>query len=287
MEDFGRGKKYLQDHFRHVKPWADLARQELAANAPGQNPRVSFCFMIDEYFTEDPGLSPHDAVERLCDAAMDADLPLDYIGRESGCARAGTIPLAELVQERLVPDPIPGANGFRPEVKQTGWLCNGQRSPEAASEALREVQWEPPVEAGARNHSIFLDVELRGRGKWSCSFLAAIWQLLRLGLLRDNGKPVVTPQTWSRELPNRWDQLPPVVQVNPDATFFAAYRTMSILDSDFLPIESAVRMILDRVDLNAEVHSQVRARAEADCGWLPDEVIKRVAYVFVTRPARG
>jgi hypothetical protein len=280
MEDFAHPQDDLVEHFRRVKPWADLARQELAANATGQTPRVSTCFMIDDYFARDPGIKPHEAVDRLCSAASDAAVSLDYIGRESGCARAGTADLAALVEARLVPDPMPGANGFRPEVKQTHWLCNGERAPQSA-EALREEPWTPSVEAGARNHSIFLDVELHGQGKWSCSFLAAIWQLFRLGLLRDNGRPVVTPERWSPDLPNSWDEIPPVVRVNPDATFFTAYRTLSILSSEFLPIESAVRMILGRVDVTGEVRRQLRERSKADCNDLPADAVARLGYVFL------
>jgi hypothetical protein len=146
---------------------------------------------------------------------------------------------------------------------------------------MRHELWEPPAEAGARNHSIFLDVELLGGDKWSCSFLAAIWQLFRLGLLRDNGRPVVTPEPWSEDLPNSWDEIPPVVQVNPNATFFTAYRTLSILSSEFLPIESAVRMILGRVDVTGEVRRQLRERSKADCNDLPADAVARVGYLFL------
>jgi hypothetical protein len=289
MEDFRGGEGYLQNHFERVRPWADVAKQELPGNSRGTTPRVSTCFMVDDYFTRHPTLTPATVLPEMIRAAEQAGVPLDYIGRESACASAGGVELAELVQGRLVPDPPPGSNGHRPSVLESGWLCNGQRSPETA-EAMRSVgPWQPPEENGARNHSIFLDVELRGQGRWSCSYLAAVWQLLRLGQLRDHGRPVAEPQDWdpAATFPDSWDDLPPIIRINPRAMPFCAYRTVSIMDGDFLSIESAVRTILGRVDVDAEVRRQILERSRSDCTALPLELVERLSYVFLPATKAG
>src|SRR5690606_35636054 len=100
-------------------------------------------------------------------------------------------------------------------------------------------------------HSVFVDVELwderAGARTWSCAYLAAVWQLLRLGLLRRDGAPVTVPRPWPEVLPQAWDLLPAVVQVNPRAAPFTAYRTFSVLPVGFLSTEHAVRTILSQV----------------------------------------
>src|SRR3546814_14147440 len=64
--------------------------------------------------------------------------------------------------------------------------------------------------------SVFMDVELwsetdKGR-LWSCPFLAAVWQLARLGLLRHLGEPVLAPRPWTgRAFPQDWDDRKSVV----------------------------------------------------------------------------
>jgi hypothetical protein len=244
--------------------------------------------MVDDYFSRFS--SPSDVLPGIIAAADAAGLTIDYVARESGCAEANGVALAELVRGRLVPDPPPGTNGTRPPVEETGWLCNGQRSPAAEpAEALREIsRWQPPVENGARNHSIFIDLELwdqrpdgRSPKRWSCSFLAAVWQLLRLGLLRDEGKPVVAPRKWFTDFPEDWDELPPIVQVSQTANPFSAYQTLSVLDPGFLSIESAVRMVLQRVGIDPAVQSQVIERSAREGISLPADVVERIAYVFL------
>jgi len=296
MEDFAEGPAFLREQFERVRPWALVAKQQiLPGSAGGSRPRVSTCFMVDDYFSRFS--SPSKVLPELLAAADAAGLAIDYVARESGCADADGVALAELVQGRLVPDPPPDTNGTRPPVEETGWLCNGQRSPAAeATEALREItRWQPPVENGARNHSIFIDVELwdqrpdhrRGR-RWSCSFLAAVWQLLRLGLLRDEGKPAVTPRKCLTDFPEDWDELPPIVQVSQTANPFSAYHTLSVLDSGFLSIESAVRTVLQRVDIDPAVQSQVTRRSRREGICLPEDVVERIAYVFLPgNPAGG
>ncbi|GAB3882177.1 hypothetical protein GCM10029964_039520 [Kibdelosporangium lantanae] len=182
MEDFAAGPAALGAQLRRVAHWAGPASGfDLPAKA-----RVSTCFLIDDYFT--PFSTPAEVLPVLLRAADDAGLRIDYLAREASCAYADGVPLANLVAERLTAVPSPGTNGSRPPALDIGWLSNGERSPVVAQgEAMRRTTWAPPVEIDARNHSVFVDVELwsePGNGRlWSCAFLAAVWQLLRLGLV--------------------------------------------------------------------------------------------------------
>jgi hypothetical protein len=74
--------------------------------------------------------------------------------------------------------------------------------------------------------------------------------------------------------------MPAVVQLNPEATPFRAYRTFSPLDPRFLPIELAVRTILGQVAVDPLVTAQVLARAGAEKITLPDEAVDRISYQF-------
>lgn len=280
MEDFAEGPQRIRDQFRLVAPWAETVRKTVHPKA-----RVSTCFLIDDYFSRFS--TPAHVVPMVIEAAADAGLAIDYLARESGCARAGTVDVARLVLDRIVVDPAPGTNGSRPPLTKSGWLCNGGREADTVqSEAMgAESGWRPPVQNAARRHSIFVDVELwdepRGTRVWSCPYLAAVWQLMRLGLLRHHGKAVVSPSPLTEGFPGDWDALPPFVQLNPGATPFSAYRTASVLSTRFLPVELAVRTILSQVAADPDVLSQVAGRARGEGLHLEDEVVDRVSYVFL------
>ncbi|MGW4913522.1 SCO2522 family protein [Streptomyces sp. NPDC004270] len=286
MEDFVEGPERLARHFAAVHPWASAGRQAQV----GRRPRISTCFLIDDYFSR---LStPAQLIPPLLAAAREAGLGIDYLARESGCAapdpavRDGT-PLAESVMHRLVESPPPGSNGYRPPVSRTGWLTNGQRTPSARTSAALAANeaWQSPTETLARGHSVFLDIELWSgdavEPNWSCAFLASVWQLARLGLLRDKGQPVLTPVSWDSDVfPDDWDALPPVVQLDPHAAPFTAYTTCSVLPARFLPVEHAVRVILDQVQIENDVLGQIAARAARERLTLPAGIVDRVSYVF-------
>jgi hypothetical protein len=284
MEDFEAGEDFLAEQFRQVAPWVAAARQACAQLVAPRTPRISTCFLVDDYFTRFS--SPDVVVPQLVRAAAASDLRIDYLARESGCAQADGVMLARLVEDRLVPEPPPGTNGSRPPLAETGWLCNGQRSPSGtATEAMGAVRpWRPPTQNAANRHSIFLDVELWDDGPsgrtWSCPFLAAVWQLLRLGMLRYEGRRVGVPQALRDGFPSDWDRLPAVVQLNDTAYPFSAYRTMSVLASRFLPIEHAVRTIVSQVAVDSAVARQAVDRAAAEGLALPRELVERIDYVF-------
>ncbi|CAL9545443.1 hypothetical protein SUDANB176_04332 [Streptomyces sp. enrichment culture] len=293
-EDFDRGAARLREHFAHARPWVDAVAASAALDTGGKRLRMSTCFLIDDYFSRFS--SPADVVPALLAEAERAGLAIDYLARESGCAEADGFPLARSVARRLVESPPPGSTGVRPPVAETGWLANGRRSPAPGGpapdsrrkEAVPSV-WRPPHETAARRHSVFLDAELwdddGSHRTFSCSFLAAVWQLLRLGLLRHDGSPVLRPVLWDGgDFPRDWDDLPPLLQLNPAAAPFAAYRTCSLLPSRFLPVEHAVLVVLEQTDVDVDALRQVTERSAREGIALPDSIADRTSYVFYPGP---
>jgi hypothetical protein len=291
MEDFEAGPERLREHFAEVRLWVDAARASAARRTGGKRPRISTCFLIDDYFTRFS--TPAELVPLVLKEAEKAGLVIDYLARESGCAVADRIELAESVMHRLVESPPPGSYGSRPSVSQTGWLANGQRTPTTKRAALGEVKgWQPPQETAARNHSVFMDVELwsekDGRRLWSCPFLAAVWQLARLGLLRHLGEPVLVPRPRAgEEFPHDWDRLPPLLQLNPQAAAFSAYRTCTLMPNRFLAVEDAVRLILDQTEVDSGALGQVAERSAREGLAVPAAVAQRATYVFYEEPVNA
>ncbi|MGW1210585.1 SCO2522 family protein [Streptomyces sp. NPDC002499] len=295
LEDLEGGPARLREHFQRVRPWADAARADTAARTAGRTPRISTCFLIDDYFTRFS--TPADLLPMILEEAGRAGLVIDYLARESACAVADKVPVAQAVADRLVESPPPGSYGARPPVSQSGWLANGQRTPVArpAQAMRRAAPWQPPSETAARRHSVFVDVELwdqdrDGNRVWSCAFLAAVWQLARLGLLRNEGEPVLTALDVTTrdgrppEFPGAWDELPPLLRLDPAAAPFSAYRTWSVLPSRFLSVEHAVRVVLDQTDVDAGALRQATERAGREGLSTPDSVADRVSYVFYAGP---
>lgn len=289
MEDFAAGPERLRDHFARIAPWVATAK-----SLAGPKRRISTCFLIDDYFTRFS--SPAEVIPMVTRAAAKAGLRIDYLALESGCAEAGGVDIARLLLARLVAEPPVGSNGARPPMEENGWLCNGVRSPSDVTPAAMstDTDWRPPLELGARRHSVFLDAQLwsveeDGSRLWSCPFLAAVWQMLRLGLLRDRGEVVLPAQPWNEEeaFPDDWARLSPLVRLNPQATPFCAYRTFSVLDSRFLPVEHAVRVILEHTAADPEALRQVAERSAKEGLAVPPELTQRVLYAFATTGTRG
>lgn len=288
MDDFREGEARLREQFRRVAPWARTAAEGIAAALPARaKPRISTCFLIDDYFTRFS--SPPEVATALVAAAADAGLTIDYLARESGCATAGDVDLAALVQRHIVDEPAEGANGGRPAPTVSGWLTNGVRSPALGPGPAMAPprRWQPPRESAARNHSIFVDVELwsdgpDGRRLWSCPYLATVWQLLRLGVLRHKGEPVAEPvPVTAADLPSDWDEMPAIVQLGAAAAPMRAYRTFTVMDGRFLPIELAVRTILGQVAIDPAVAAQILGRARAEHLDLPEETVGRIGYALL------
>jgi len=286
MEDLVAGPERLQALFEQVAPWARAATAAVQVRAG--RPRVSTCFLVDDYFAELD--SPAQIVPEILAAAQRAGVVIHYLVREAACARAvgrnGQVSPAELLISSLVEEPEPGTTGWRPPAVKSGWLSNGRRSP-AALEALAAMdvrEWAAPVQNAARRHSIFVDVQLWDddgpERTWSCPLLAAAWQLLRLGLLRQYGQPAVEPVDQPETWPPQWSQLPAITRMDPKAPPFAAYASLSVLSPRFLPVELAVRTILGQVGADPLVVQQIADRAGAEGVPFAVDALDRIQYVF-------
>ncbi|MFE2428613.1 SCO2522 family protein [Streptomyces sp. NPDC059373] len=289
-EDFEAGAERLRDHFAQV---GLLARAAMTP-AGRSRLRVSTCVLVDDHL---PRFSSPDAVVQLLrDATAGVGLEVDYLMRESGCDQAEGVGVGALLLGRLVPEPAVGSTGAQPPPAEPDRLSNGVRSPHSgAPEAMSpDPEWTPPLEIGARRHSVFLDTRLwhedaDGRRHWTAPFLSAVWQLLRLGLLRNRGEAVLRARPWSWETPPRgWDDLPPLVQLNPRAAPFCAYRTFSVLSGSDLPAAHAVQIILGHTAADAGALRQAAARSTAEGITLPVGLAERVEYASVPgHPAGG
>jgi hypothetical protein len=290
LEDVRAGPDRLRTLFAEAAPWVEAASHSARAHLPPgeRGPRVSTCFLVDDYFSDLFG--PAELVPSVLEMAEAAGVVIDYLARESACAElygpVGRVSPAELAIGRLVVEPAPGTTGGRPPTSETGWLANGRRSPDPAEASAMDVHtgWEPPEQAARGRHSVFIDVELwdddDGDRTWSCSALAATWQALRLGLLRADGEPLVEPVRAPDPWPADWRDLAPVVRLNPTAAPFAAYFTTSILSPRFLPIEAAVRTILGQIWPDPAVAGQLIDRAAKEGIALPWDVLDRISHVF-------
>jgi hypothetical protein len=302
MNELGEGRAPIVRQFRRVAPMV-RAFTEVAGAEFGPSARVSTCFLVDDYFRQHT--DPREVIPLLLDCAAECGVTIDYLAREAGCwevpafadgVTAGEpIRLAEMVAARIVAEPLPKeSTGRRPPTAESGWLCNGRRSSDdEPALAMRTTPYRPAEEFGRHEHSVFLDVQMwstpgetaDGLTRWSCPFLASVWQLLRLGMLRHDGAVVVRPYPWSdqQSWPERWWEMPSVVQLNPDAHPFAAYRALSILPHRYLGIEHAVRVILDHLELDQEVIDQTVARGERESirVSVPRVVSQRLAHVIM------
>jgi hypothetical protein len=285
MEDFAAGPDRLDARFARVAAWMERAEGAVRRRPDqdgGQRRRVSTCFLIDDYFTQ--FATPAEVLPVLLEAAQRNELKIDYLARESACAEADEVPLAALIAGRLTAMPAEYDNGSRPPVLESGWLCNGRRSTENDNkEAMRQKAWTPPTEIGARNHSVFVDVQLwhdkGGIRTYSCAYLAAVWQLLRLGMIRNEGSSVVHPATLE-SFPERWAEMPSIAQLNADATPFCAYRTFSTLPKRFLQVEAAVHVVLNQISPQPEVLDQLVSRSAREGVEISSDLTERIEYVF-------
>ncbi|MFI1989232.1 SCO2522 family protein [Actinoplanes sp. NPDC020271] len=276
MEDLA-DENYLVDYFANVEPWFKAITGNAGSGRNAQ--RISTCFLIDDYFSQLGG--PEEIIKKVLRAAELNNLTIDYIARESSCAEMEGVSLARKVFEQIVPEPHPGTTGARPTVKESGWLSNGKRSPNvSAAPALAMSAWEPPIQTAAARHSVFVDVEIRDRDKWSCAFLAAVWQLLRLGLIRPKNAGLMQPVSIST-YPDTWAEMPPVIQMTPRPRPFCAYRTVSILPAGFMEVELAARTVLQRVRIDDYAGRDLITRADNEGITLSADILNRIDYAFI------
>ena len=302
LDDFADGDRVITRQLEQAAPWLEAADKRTRKRF-GRNARISTCLLIDDYTPPtsagDPP-KPSEVVDIVTAAAEQAGFKIDYLAREDGCAVACERPysgprdqsrLADIVDGLIVEEAAVGANGSRPPTAQTGWLSNGQRSPTVAV-AMDAPGWRPPEEFGEFRHSVFVDVELWSLDEsradlervYSCSLLTAVWQLLRLGLLRNAGRAVATPYRFGQGegFPDLWTQLPTITQLTPNAAPFAAYQTLSLLPPHYRAAEHAAEIIIDHLKFDEAVLKQTadRARGEATPIMLPDNPARRTSHLF-------
>jgi hypothetical protein len=198
--------------------------------------------LIDDYYGA--AGSPSDAIPAILRAAADVGIRIDYLARESGCARVGSVPLAQLLDAALRNTSGESARssggGLRVLDRFESSHGIGQVKVRHVDPAPAQARRCPRTTGRARTEWTF---------NWSCSFLAAIWQLLRLDELDGLADGVGRPSPWSptdRHL--EWSDLPPIIRLNREAAPFAAERTLSVLPASYLPVELKVHEFLRRVD---------------------------------------
>ncbi|MEU7139678.1 SCO2522 family protein [Nocardia sp. NPDC046473] len=303
MKSLLDGEDKIRAHFERVTRLVELHTKE-AELEYGPSARVSTCFLIDDYFGSNT--NPTEVLDKVLGIAEKCGLRIDYLAREAGCwetpqyvdkrLTGQQIPLAEMVASWVVAEPLKQTTGRRPPDVESGWLCNGRRSSEHDSEqAMQVVEYRRPEEFASREHTIFLDIELwntrtnkdgEEHTRWSCPFLASIWQLLRLGMLRYEGKAVVVPQPRPEHWPASWWEMPSVIALNPHAAPFQAYRALSILPREYVKIEHAVQTILDHIVIDPEVLQKAVERADGEGITIPREVTGRLSHMFVDEVAK-
>ena len=235
--------------------------------------QVSVVVLIDDYFwTKKYELSREDIADEVVQYSAEKSIPLDFVVYESALAES-----VEMMFSRIAPFPIVGAGSRQVDsVDRSQWLSNGQAgrklarsttSPRLGMSRTADGPDETLVER-PRPHSLHIDVEMYAddeddQRKWACPVLAAWWQLVRLGMLRDNEGNASYPSD---------------TKVISDHGKLFAKRTLTALSPDFLEIEAAVRTILCQVNIPQMWQDQLR-----DGKPIPksDEHLSRMSYIFI------
>jgi hypothetical protein len=251
-DTIAQGRDVLAEHFSAIHTVAQTAirawtiQKAQAYKQPVsaiRKPLVTTCFMFDDYHNRPAAsTSPAEPLGLILDAAADANVQIDYVVREAAYAPMAEVVLTSLMREARV----------RATDEGSGWLL--------AEEPRTQYAMAMGYEERAPTRSpINISVELyshpagtKGRTSWACPFLASMWQIHRLGGVA--GLPTPEPTQVLGELPNwkHWEDVPSVIQRNPDAAPFAAAETFSILPNAFTPVEGAVDRIIAALNMNAE-----------------------------------
>ena len=238
---------------------------------------VSTSVLIDDYFwTPGAGPSPDDLAELITGwrtrFRQAHGISIDFIVFESSLADT-----VKTLHRRIVSLPKEGAGSDAIDASALpSWISNGQenRPTSSPTDLAPKMGLSPRQEEGRtlrqtpRPHAVRIDVELYsekdGKRVWACPLLAAWWQLVRLGMLRDEGDvPIVPPNT--------------IDLSGGDRTLFAK-RTLTALNPQFLEIEVAVRTILGQAALPDNWLKTLRDGRE-----IPGRLghLDRIAYVFL------
>ena len=239
--------------------------------------KVSTAVLIDDYFYRSS--SDAELLDRVVAAIIEYaetaknEIQLDFIAFEADVADS-----VRTLVNLITREPHAGA-GSRSQAEleyHDRWLGNGQAGRGRTVKKIRRlgrVEALPLEESTAgrnrRQHSIAMDIELlslrNGIELWSCPLLAAWWQLVRLGMLRDDhGEPTMPKRTIALGL----DENVPL----------HAKRTLTALVPEFLEVEAAVQTILRQTALTGDLRSHLKdSRLEIE----PRDHLKRISYVFV------
>jgi hypothetical protein len=259
--------------------------------------KISITLMLDDYFDVAGGVPPDEGEIMLLEALSHHQIKVDYIAYEASFAEELSDnnhereTLADRFLRLLEPFPRWGESSFGGRYgpknliegsdEPVGWISNGdptRRGSEHESLFLRSSSPLQPDVHPEHRTSIALDVqiyeqhEIKGSGRklkngtdgkerrWSCAYLAACWQLSRLGGFLDptTNAPVV----------------PPRLKALTEGSGFFANRTLTLLSPSMLRVEHAVRVLLSQVRCDSRF--QRRLTQGRDYFDLNDHI----AYVF-------
>jgi hypothetical protein len=83
MEELENGEEPILRQFEQIKPWLEAARASVLSG--DEKPRVSTCFLIDDYFQRWPDAP--EIMAKLLRLSRQEGVTIDYVARESACAR--------------------------------------------------------------------------------------------------------------------------------------------------------------------------------------------------------
>jgi len=211
----------LAVRLERVKIWADAAELRLKQETGEE---ASTVHLIDDYSCN---FKPQRIIRQIIDAAKQSKLRVDYLAREGAC-----VPLAGIVLDQLATTEV-----FAKGESVAHWFDSTLEAARAGdAEGGRLRFWGEIYYKYAEN-------------EWACAHLAAVLQLLRLGVLHypDFDKPFLLKN--KDELPawRKWDEVPGLIQLNPDAAPFQARETFSILPKAYIGVETLVKKIIARL----------------------------------------
>jgi hypothetical protein len=278
-----KGPERMTEYFQEISFCVDAGiqmhriQQASEQNVPIDNsalPVVSLSFMYDDCNIEKGRRRPPaEHIELILGAAAAAGIQIDYIAREGAY-----IPAAQHMIRQLYP-PLEQSGSSAAQLKQA-W--NRPGIPPSSGAIFTDIELHDlPVPLGdpiGESPEVELIENLpqyekgeKDTGDWACPTLSSMWQLHRLGrlgMLTGFEMPSPVPLDDNLHTWNDWAEVPAVLQCNPNATPFTAQRTISILPSEFLHVEAAVRVIIANLLHNTPIPLQ------------PLKQLKQIQYAF-------
>lgn len=240
----------------------------------GKGKTMSTVHMLDGYHMEGHGqsrLRPVEVFNRMIAGAEMAGVSLDYIVEEGALVSLANKALGLI---RLKAEPVNDGweakewvrvetrayndadyphteyiYGNAPQGKmQSSMAMHSNENPEPEDWSWRMVHDIQIFNYKRRKGRIVFKEGMPEVDEWACPYLAAISTMARLGLMR------VVPELLDKNnVPDhtRWSSYPLVTQLNPNAAPFQAHEIFNVLPMQYLDVESASRLLVGAVDLNA------------------------------------